>query len=181
MRIITSSYVKKRITSITIEAENDKEDLKYFEAALNSHKWIRQNLSGELETAPAHRNPPLLFDQDIDPIWDGKPAKIRQVRKDKKKRASFDDRAFYVQHISGYDGNRLEKAPKLILAGFQPLRSRRSSKDGQMWEIWYLCGAWAAKGELEGKTEEQIIDWLIQEIRPGQMELSGQAWALVID
>lgn len=181
MRISESSSTKgedgkHRVTTLTVEAEKG-EDLKDFEIAINSHKWVRQNEHGEIETAPAHKDPPILFDKDIDPIWDGKPAILRQIHKAGKKSA-FEDRSFYLQHI-GAAGERWEKAPKLILAGFEPLRSKRSLKDGKCWEIWYLCGAWAAKGVLEGKKEKDIIEWIRQEIAPGQMALSGQSWALV--
>ena len=179
MRIITSSSTKGRVTAITIEAGKE-ENLEEFETMLGSHKWIRQNEHGELESAPAHLDPPILFDKDIDPIWDGKPATIRQLRKGEKEKY-FQDRAFYVQSICGYDGRVWEKAPKLILAGFVPLRSKRSRKDGKCWEIWYLCGAWAAEGVLGGKTEKQILDWLWAEIRPGTIELGGQAGGLAIE
>jgi len=178
MRISESNYVKNRVTSLIVEAEKG-EDLSDLKRALESHKWFRQNEHGELETAPAHRDPPILFDKDIDPIWDGKPAKLRQLRESKKEEVcEYNNRSIYIQSIGGYDGLRWKKAPKLILAGFEPLRSKRSRKDGKCWEIWYLCGAWAAKGELEGKTEKEILDWIRREIRPGNVELSGEAWGL---
>lgn len=178
MRIITSSSTKNRTTAITIEA-NKEENLEEFEAMLGSHKWIRQNEYGELETAPAHRNPPILYDKMIDHIWDGKPAKIRQLREaEEKHKEVFRDRSFYVQHIAGYSGGFSEKAQRMYINGFVPLRSKRSTKDGKCWEIWYLPGAWAAEGELRGKTEEQILSWLCEEIGPGNTELSGEAWVL---
>ncbi len=178
MRVITSSSTKGRTTAITIEAEKE-EDLAAFEAMLGTHKWIRQNKYGELETAPAHRDPPLLYDESIDSIWDGKPARIRQLKEAEKKHEKiFTDRSFYVQHIAGYSGGFSEKAQRMFINGFVPLRSKRSNRDGKCWEVWYLSGAWAAEGELRGKTEEQIKSWLFKEIGPGTVQLTGESWGL---
>jgi len=172
---------KKKVTSITIEAEKD-EDLAEVEGALISHKWIRQNDQGDLETAPAHRSPPIFFDKDIDPIWDGKPATIRRLREPAKgEGGKYSNRAFYVQSIGGYTGNRTEKAQRLILSGFETLRSRRSLRDGKCWEVWYLPGAWAAEGELMGRSEDEIKRWILDVIRPGNVALSGESWGLSIE
>ena len=181
MRVTTISYTGERTTAITLEADKN-ENLVDFETMLNSHKWIRRNEYKELESAPAHRNPPILFDKDIDPIWDEKPAIIRQLRDAKKKDIDvYTHRSFYVQHIAGCDGDRFEKAQKLVLCGFSVLRSKRGTRDGKCWEIWYLPGAWAAQGELRDKTEDKILDWLIHEIRPGTIDLSGQSLGLVTE
>ena len=159
---------------------NDKdENLKEFQAMLGTHMWIRQNEHGELESAPAHLDPPILFDKDIDPIFDGKKASLRQLRTaEKAHRDPYRHRSFYIQSIGGYDGNRGEKAQRLFINGFVPMRSKRSTKDGKCWEIWYLPGAWAAEGELRGKSEDDILAWICGEIGPGNTELTGEAWAL---
>lgn len=172
---------KHRTTAITIEADK-KEDLAAFEAMLGSHKWIRQNEYGELETSPAHRDPPILYDKMIDPIWNGKPARIRQLREaEERHKKIFVDRSFYVQHIAGYSGGFSEKAQRMFINGFVPLRSKRSTRDGKCWEIWYLPGAWAAEGELRGKTEKQVKSWLFEKIGPGTVQLTGESWGLSID
>ncbi len=178
MRVVTSSSTKNRTTAITVEADKD-EDLAEFEAMLGSHKWIRQNEQGELESAPAHLDPPILYDKDIDPIFDGQPADIRQLCKaEKAHKDLYRNRSFYVQSIAGYGGNLMEKAQRLFINGFVPMRSKRSTKDGKCWEIWYLPGAWCAEGELRGKSEDEILTWICREIGPGNTELSGEAWAL---
>lgn len=177
MRVTTISCTGKRTTAITLEA-GEGEDLADFETMLGSHKWIRQNEYEELESAPAHIDPPILFDKDIDPIWHGKPATIRQLREAEKKDINvYTHRSFYVQHIAGYDGDRFRKAQKLVLCGFSVLRSKRGI-NGKCWEIWYLPGAWAAEGELRNKSEDKILDWLIHEIRLGTIDLSGQSLGL---
>lgn len=182
MRVVSSSSTKDRMTSVTIEASEKGEDLEHLHAALNSHKWVRQNEHGELETAPAHRDPPLLYDKSIDYIWDGEPAKLRMLCKPKKDDlGDHKDRAFYIQSIAGYSGERDLKAQKLIMSGFKPLRSKRGARDGLCWEIWYLPGAWAAEGEIRGKSEDEIKEWVFRYIKPGNLELSGEAWGLAIE
>jgi len=179
LRIIESSRVEKKVASLTIEADKG-EDLSAFEAALNSHQWVRQK-DGKLETAPAHRNPPILFDKDIDPIWNGKSVKVRPLRLPEEKPSEYRQRSFYIQHIAGYSGGKEKKAQRLILSGFEVLRSRRSLRDGKCWEVWYLPGAWAAEGELDGRSEEKIKQWILDVIRPGTLELAGESWGLSIE
>lgn len=180
MRITTTSNdTSGKTTAITIEVTSEKEDLKVFEGMLSSHKWIRMNEYDELESAPAHRDPPLLYDKKIDPIWDGKPATPRILREAEKKNIDvYNHRSFYVQHITG---NYNKKAQKLIINGFVPLRSKKSNRDGKCWEIWYLPGAWAAEGELRGKEEKKIFEWLFHEIKPGNVEFSGESWGLCVE
>lgn len=180
MRIVTTSITKNRTTAITIEADS-VENLAEFEAMLGSHRWIRQNEEGELESAPAHRDPPIVYDKDIDPIWSDKPVEIRCLRDVKEKDKMWEHRSFYIQSIGGYGGRRGEKAQKLVFNGFVPLRSKRSMRDGKCWEVWYLPGAWAAEGELRGKKEKEILDWVLREIKPGTTELSGETYALCLD
>ncbi len=180
MRIVTTSCTKGRSTAITIEADKE-EDLTVLKGMLNSHVWVRMNKYNELESAPAHRDPPLVYDDRIDPIWDGKPAMTKKLRDFEKEDNLGKDRSIYVQSIEGYDGDRDTKAQKLTFNGFVSLRSRKGMRDGKCWEIWYLPGPWAAEGELRGKNIEYIIDWLCREIRPGTIELGGRRYGLVLD
>jgi len=182
MKLISSSHAQGgRTTGLSIQADKG-EDLAPFESMLIGHQWVRMNEQDELETAPAHKDPPIKFDKDIDPIWgDGEPQTIRQLVPPKKGETSkYSGRSFFVQSIAGYSGNRVKKAQQLYLCGFEPLRSRRGT-DGKIWEIWYLPGAWAAKYILTGKTEEQILDWLCNEISPGTIALSGETWGLSME
>jgi len=181
MRITSCTSFEEKKTSLTIEATKN-EDLTPLECALIGHQWVRVNDQGVLETAPAHKNPPIVFDKDIDPIWDGKPATIRRLREpDKTESVKYCNRAFYIQSIGGYDGNREKKAQRLILSGFEALRSRRNLRDGKYWEVWYLPGAHAAEGELAGRSEKQIKQWILDVIRPGNLELSGESWGLSVE
>lgn len=87
--------------SITITA-GEGDNLKAFEAALLSHRWVRMNEDGELESCNAHK-PPKVADPEIEAIW-GEPAQTQlfppslHVKKDA-------DKAIYIQHIQGYTGN----------------------------------------------------------------------------
>lgn len=72
------------------------------------------------------------------------------------------DPSFIVQHLCGY-GFTPEKykgvAVQMQQLGFECLRSRRA-RDGHFWEIWFLPGAWAAKGELADALKAiQGLDW----------------------
>lgn len=88
------------------------------------------------------------------------------------------DDAIFVQHIQGYDSGSYEtRARRMRKAGFVRLRSRKG-RDGKYWEIWYLCGAWAAKGEIANMKHADIKAWLFREIRPGQTWVDAKMWAL---
>jgi len=163
-----------RIKEMTVSADKG-ETLAPLEAFFNGHKWIRMNEEGRLRQAPVYKKTPKpTFDQDTGPIWTKGPVKLRRRS---EKGASIGGRSFFVQHIGGYSGNRKKKAQRMVLAGFSVLRSHRGT-DGKCWEIWYLPGDWAAEGEIRNKSERQILNWLRNEIAPGQIELSGGTWGL---
>jgi len=88
------------------------------------------------------------------------------------------DDSIFVQHIQGYEADSYApKAKRMRAAGFVRLRSSKG-RDGKYWEIWYLCGAWAAKGEIEGKKHADIKSWLFHQIGPGQTWVDAKMWAL---
>lgn len=181
---------KRQCKKIVIESkENEDEDLVSFEAALLGHVWVRLNEQGKLETAPAHKSPPQEFDKVVDNIWKKGPLELRRSHPVGKTKES---RSFFVQSLEGYSdkyyGNgysfpkfqgKMLKATMMRFNGFQPLRSIRGM-DGKIWEIWYLPGAWAAEGELRGKSEKEILDWLRYEVQPGTIALSGEEWGLSV-
>ena len=90
--------------------------------------------------------------------------------------------SIYIQHPQGYDGdNRYrETTKKLEEAGFIRLRSEKD-KEGKYWEIWYLPGPWAARGRIEGLSHGLIISWVMNHIRPGEIESNGKHYGLSID
>ncbi len=160
------------VEELHITAEGD-EDLTALKNFLEGHQWVKLDENGKLINASIYRDTPEPeYDKDIGQIWKEGPVELR--RKSKK---GDDDRSFYVQHLGGYSGDRKKKAQRMVVAGFSVLRSRRGT-DGLIWEVWYLPGAWAAKGEIRGKDEKQILDWLRHEIAPGQIDLSGGSWGL---
>ena len=119
--------------------------------------------------------PFLMEDPKIEEIWK-EPIQTELFPRTLavKKEENF---SIYIQHISGYGGNYEEKKEKLKKHGFSCLRSLRGS-DGLYWEIWYLCSKWAFKGHLKENSTKEILDWVITEIKPGQIEISGKKWAL---
>lgn len=183
IHIGTKSGRDGKVSSLSIDS-ND-EDLTPFGAALRGHVWLRINEKGELETSPAHTVPPVVYDEDVDPIWDGKAKTIRLIP---PRRDSY-DRSIYVQSISGYSGkylyhymnhDKILKATVMYFNGFEPLRSQRGD-DGLIWEIWYLPGVWSAKGELKDRDEKYILKWLHEVIRPGTVTFSGESWGLSVE
>lgn len=88
----------------------------------------------------------------------------------------------YVHHITGYAGQEYYKgrADLLESAGFVCLRSEKG-KDGKYWEVWYLPGAYAAEGPIKDKTPEEIKSWVLNEVRPGNLEIVGENWGLSPD
>jgi hypothetical protein len=111
---------------------------------------------------------------------------------------------FSIQSLCGY-GYSPERyateAAKLERYGFQCLRSRRS-EDGRYWEIWYLPGDWAARGELREAIEtapkhpftnteagakkewaakiEVVVQFLCRNVSFGTLDVSGQRAAMVV-
>lgn len=164
-------------------AFDTQEELESFRAALTSHQWVRwDNDEKRLISVPAHENPPLTKDIAIQETffsWQEGPVVLQANYKDRSNN-EHDDPAYYVQHIAGYSGDYVLKAKKMEAAGFNVIRSKRG-KDGCVWEMWYLPGAWAAKGPLKGYKSKQVLDWLCNEIRPGQISIEGQMWGLSVD
>lgn len=86
----------------------------------------------------------------------------------------------FVQHILGYgvDGLEEERRRKLLTeAGFHELKSEPDA-NGKRWVIWYLPGAWAARGSIKGFSTDSIGSWLMREIGPGEITMGGKHWGL---
>jgi hypothetical protein len=79
--------------------------------------------------------------------------------------------SFFISGLGAFDyteGNYAKHAERLLSFGFDVLRSKRDN-DGKYWELWYLPGAWSAKGDLKRAIEgccseractQKIIDFL---------------------
>ena len=172
MYVNSSAAKDGRVEELRVSA-NDGEDLTPLRSALGSGRWFRVGPGGKFEEAPYYNEPPkTVYDKDIEPIWKEGPVILRGKAKKREWSPSV-----YVQSIGGYTGGREKKAQRMIVAGFSVLRSKRGL-DGECWEVWYLPGAWAAKGEIDGKDIKGILKWLRYKIKPGNIELSGESWGL---
>ena len=94
-------------------------------------------------------------------------------------REEFPRKAWFVSGLQAYDGEYDRRAESLARAGFDCMRSRRGL-DGRIWEHWYLSGRWAARGPIEGKSDDEILKWLVS-LGPGTIVESGRHWGLALD
>ena len=170
-----------------IHVEMPEAAVPFFEAMLNGVRWARV-VKGKLVTAPVHKEPPTpVADPPIDACWPQpgreKPVQLRLNldfdHRDPKEWGADKHKSIYVQHLSGYGDKYDQKVKVFEEAGFCCLRSRRGD-DGQYWEIWYLSGAWAAKGPIKDKTTDEIVRWVMG-YGPGTIEVAGAHWGLAID
>ena len=183
MRVRIRSQQGETSPQVSFSVENESEIDMLTSALTTGHNWVRINEQGVLEVCSAHDAPPRVPDPPIDECWKyaradqenlvlrHAPDELRQVN---------DSPAFYVWHIAGYSGNYEVRAKRLLEAGFVPMRSPRG-RDGKIWEAWYLPGAWAGEGPIEGKSWQDVESWVLHEIRPGNLVLTGRAWGLGVD
>lgn len=169
----TSSVTGGEQAEITITGNS--EDIKAVDQALTlGTQWIRKDENGFLQYYPAYEVPPLQVDELVAPHF--QPDTLARVDKGN---GIEHGSSFYVQHPGGFHGKSGEVVRKLEAVGFEALRSRRG-EDGRVWAIWYLPGAWAAKGSLKGADEKKIIDF-IRRLCVGQFCLSGRSWAATLE
>lgn len=171
MRI--TSYSQKSVTLDGTETEIDA-----LRRAMLGMAWFKCSKEDKVETSEAP-TPPFIVDKQLKFHWPLDPT-LSLSYHEVPKITDIKDGGIYIQHISGYDGNYKECAKKLEKAGFECLRSRRG-KDGQIWEIWYLPSEFFAEGPCKGMQMKAITDWVLTNIRPGQLVVEGKSWALCID
>ncbi len=137
------------------------------ESALLGVTWVRV-VEGRMQAAPAKLPLPdptadLLmtphWSGDREHDWLGQPeiTRTRNVREFDK--ASNCSASILIHGITAAVSNPKERdsyyvasANKLESWGFECMRSRRG-KDGRFWELWYLPGLYASKGELAKAIE----------------------------
>jgi len=169
---VISYTVNKEITLVV-----DEEEFEFVKAALsNGTYWLRNN-AGKAQTAPAYEPPGIVEDSlQLHLHWGkdlGPPTYVRTIGA----RGHFS--AIYVQGISGYGDYYSENVEKLEAAGFEVLRSRRGT-DGGVWEVWYLPSVASARGPIEGRDIDGIIEWL-QSLGVGSITVGSDHWGLGVD
>jgi len=135
------------------------------------NEWIETTLV----TSPALEEPEPLDDPLVaEHFKPGCPKKLDQNLSEENQSPSY-----FVQHITAAGGNYEAKVVKMEEVGFSCLRSRRG-EDGEIWEVWYLPGKWAAQGELKDSTDDQIVKFLCG-MGVGQFCTTGSRWGLSLD
>ncbi|RTL16305.1 MAG: hypothetical protein EKK55_24460 [Rhodocyclaceae bacterium] len=84
-----------------------------------------------------------------------------------------------VSAVVGYEPDpsgsvRSRRVGLLLDAGFERFESDAPARC----EMFVLAGPWAAKGPVAGKSVTAIRQWVMQEIRPGMIEVVAQRWGL---
>lgn len=155
--------------------------IKKLRRALLGDAWIRVS-NGKILVLPAHKPPLPLEDETMEgffPSEKSKEPKYKQTLLFPDSVAGKDGASIYVSSLVGYGDPSYYKAKLKSLedAGFVCLRSRRD-QDGKYWEIWYLGSPIFAKGEIKGKSVEEIRSWLCNSIVPGNVSIEGENWGL---
>ena len=172
----------RRDGTASVEFTGTKREINALKNALtNGMNWIRVNKRGTIIKVPALKVPKVQNDDEISPFFNHitqyfSDTSIRRLAHDRK---NSDNPSYFVQHITGYGGEYNRRKDRMEAVGFECLRSRRGD-DGKYWEIWYLPGAWAATGELKGKSHDDVMTYL-RGVCPGQITVSGEKWGLSID
>lgn len=158
-------------------------------------KWIRLNVEdGRLLTEPVHNPLPGPTDDDeMLPFWRKKTSSNQSFLFDDfemSKEKGFSP-SITIQSLCGYNyskENYKRVSENLEKWGFECLRSRRGS-DGRFWEIWFLPGLWASKGDLRARVdretkEENKLSKALEFLRVrssfGTLDVSNQRLAMVL-
>jgi hypothetical protein len=158
--------------------------------------WLRVKDS-KLEIKPSWEPlPDPIRDPKMFPFW-REPAEgevktqIKLFEIGKQKLDQYSSPSISIQHLCGYNYSEESYksfAEQLESWGFECMRSRRGL-DGKFWEIWFLCGLWAAKGALKeeiGDYREKVAlkkatNFLAKQISFGTLDISVQRMAMIFD
>jgi hypothetical protein len=161
------------------------------------YNWVKVD-EGRLKVVPAtEKLPAPAENKDLMPHWLSKNQKEGRLKRKifcaKGEWPPFSP-SFIIKHLCGY--NWTPEAYKLTAEqlegfGFECMRSRRGN-DGKFWEIWYLPGLWAAKGnfqkffsrskKMDEKAQiEKAINFLCQNVSFGSLDVVAQRAAMTLD
>lgn len=181
----TRNSKQPQACSITI-SHLDEPELQQLEAMSIGAQWVRI-LDGRVQAAPAYKAPPPPEEDPlIAPFWRPVEQGVQQILFEELK--DHDSPSFTVQHLAPYKQSTYAvEAARLKTYGFACLRSPREA-DGRCWELWYLPGTWAAKGELavairgeqdRSKHADLAINFLCRHVKFGTLDVSIQRAAMV--
>jgi len=131
--------------------------------------WVRQADVGvvsvnRFEPLPAPEADPLLAEH-----WQRSEKQPSQTVVNHASPGGYHSPGYYASHLCGYGWTPeryAQECRRFTSFGFQCMRSRRG-EDGRIWEVWYLPGNWAARGELKKFVEDQPkdLDWDAMSLR----------------
>lgn len=149
--------VSMKTGEITISGITDEEREK-IEGMVNvGLSWMTKAPEGHLRFSPIHEPLPApIPDEAMLPFWrrcDLRPTGIQMEFFGSEEPLQQHSPSISIRSLCGYhytpEGYRIE-AKKLKSYGFECLRSQRAT-NGQFFEIWFLPGLWAARGNLQSE------------------------------
>lgn len=184
-----------------------KDEADKLQRALMGLSWVRV-VDGRLqEHSTVHPLPGPADDESMLPFWrphnprEPNTQLVLKMDTQMERLSEHSMPSIFIQSLCGYHYTPKgyeSQAKQLESFGFECLRSRRGS-NGNFWEIWYLPGLWAAKGELklfiERDLEEkisrksmtmearmdQILLFIFRQCPFGSAHVSVQKLAMAID
>ena len=189
----TASLHSQQPGKSNITLEGTKEEIDIIRAMLVGKHWV--SVRGEkVETVDVFKAlPPPEDDPMIPPKWqtefgslpDRFAPDLQDQIPEESRGGTWTSASFYMSHLI-YPKRDI---PKVQDWGFECLRSRRGD-DGKFWEVWYLPGMWAAKGEMKKHLEtlpkdmawekrtETTCHWIAQRVIFGSLNVVVQRMAL---
>lgn len=175
-----------------------KDELEWMITAFNNGGfYVRRNpQTGRLEKVNTLEDlPDPKVDEELYPhfskeFYFGEGAVLRDLIFDKERR--LDMASFIIHSVCGYGytaENYKWQTAKLDSWGFICLRSRRDTGN-RFWEVYYLPGIWAAKGDLKKAVagiedrKEQVqasVNFLCQHASFGSLDICTQRAAMEVD
>jgi len=193
-----------------IRLQGTKEEMDAIRAMLTGATWLSiqkvEEGGAELKRSEVYKPAPAPEDDPlIPPKWQlsdkagvGDPktgAGIPKLREFVEPGEGWHCPSFYMTSLCGYNYTpELYKATaqRLQTYGFECLRSRRGP-DGRYWEVWYLAGDWAARGDLKKFLTEKkfkseqwqemtraVCEWLAHRVSFGSLNVDVQRMAMAV-
>ncbi|CAN5705027.1 hypothetical protein BH11PAT2_BH11PAT2_05910 [soil metagenome] len=187
-------YSSGRNASITF-SNLTAEEAEKLRGMVTGHWWARGN-SGRIEFAHGMETPAAPIEDVMLPQWrrpsdDEQEIEYQLELLDPDCNLQNRSPSILIQALCGYgytpDGYK-SNAAALERFGFACMRSRRGD-DGHYWEIWFLPGFYAAKGQLKEAihdmgqevTMEKVLDFIRWQVSFGTLDVSVQRMCQVMD
>jgi hypothetical protein len=181
---------------ITLEGLSDQ-DLDKMLAAFGAGAYYVRSVNGEFQAHPTRIPlPKPTEDKELLPFW-RKPTPQEKEQAPKlfdleENLPGTSSASISIQSLCGYNYSPESydfMANRLTSYGFICLRSRRG-EDARFWEIWYLPGLWAAKGQLKDVVKpikdlsNQLragLDFIGESVQFGTLDVSVQRMCMVLE